>query len=104
MKNWIKKIKSWSIEKKRIFSISIALVLTILIIVFNSGINLLWKDKTQKKNIDTPLNSIQKSFSEIINESKPIFEKAFSSSTFNEIVKQNSQSTSSSSTSTNIVE
>jgi hypothetical protein len=102
--NWLKKIKRWPIEKKRIFAFSGAIFFTILIIIFNSGINVLWKDKTTNKYIDnTPFNSIKESLSEIANETKPILEKAFNSTTSRIIIEQNTQSTSSSSTTPNVV-
>ena len=63
-------IKKWSIEKKRIFSLIVAVVLTILIIVLTSAINLLWKEEVPKKIYDknSPTNTIKDSFSEIFDQ------------------------------------
>ena len=115
MKNLIKKIRSWPIEKKRIFSLSLAVFLTVIVIIFNSAIGLIWKNETKNRsdNANNPFKTIQDSFSEIINIAKPALEKAFSSSTENlsgtstgtgqEIIDQNNLATSSLGTSTNVV-
>lgn len=66
----IEKIKKWPTDKKRFFSISIAVFLTILIIVLNSAVNTVWKENKQKNNSiykNSQIKQIQESFSEIIN-------------------------------------
>ena len=83
-KSIFSKIRKWPIEKKRVFSISMALFLTILIIILNSGLNLIWKDETKNTNVynkNNPINTIQKSFSDILNEAKPALDQIFGSST-----------------------
>jgi predicted PurR-regulated permease PerM len=107
------KIKKWSIKKKRIFAISIALFLTILVIVLNSVINSLWKDEARKNNFsdkNNPITSIKELFTKIINEAKPILGQVFGSSTqdkssgTSQIIDQNNSTSSSFSTTSNIVE
>jgi predicted PurR-regulated permease PerM len=108
------KIKKWPQEKKRIFSISLAIFVTILVIVLNSAINIIWKDdaKIIKPKNDS-LNSLQQSISQIVNEVQPVFDRVFSttsSTTQNittkteEIIEQNNSTSSSFSTTSNIVE
>ena len=77
------KIKRWPIEKKRIFSISVAVFLTILIIVLNSALNLLWKDDIPKVNYaqNETISSMKTSFLDLFNTAAPSLEQAFSSST-----------------------
>ena len=100
--NWLKKLRKWPIDKKRILALSIAAFLTILVIVINAAINIIWKDNTPIKKVDnTPFETIGKSFSDIINGFKPAFDQAFGSST--KISGNNIQSTSSSSTTLNVV-
>jgi hypothetical protein len=109
----INRIKKWSIKKKRIFTISVALFLTILIIFLNSVINSLWKDETKDNNFsgkNNPITSIKESFEKMFEQAKPILEQAFSSSTQNiateteKIIDQNNSTSSSFSTTSNIVE
>ena len=89
-----------------------AVFLTILIIILNSGLNLIWKDDT--KNINTynknnPINTIQESFSQIYNEAKPALDQIFGSSTQNtateteQIIDQTNSTPSSLSTSSDMV-
>jgi predicted PurR-regulated permease PerM len=73
----IEKIKKWPTDKKRIFSISVAVFLTILIIILNSAINIIWKESDQKDNSiykKSQTKQIQESFSEIIDNTKNIFD------------------------------
>jgi predicted PurR-regulated permease PerM len=84
--NWLNKIKRWPMRKKRIFALFLAIFLTILIIVFNSAMNILWKDKT--KNSNNPVSSFKSAFSEIFNGANPILDKAFSSTTQAELSDQ----------------
>ncbi len=78
-------IHGWSIEKKRVFAISSAVFLTILIIVLSFSINSIWKDEVKIVPYDqiNPIKSIQESFSEIENDAKPVLEQVFGSSTEN---------------------
>ena len=101
---FLEKIKSWPIEKKRIFSILLAVFLTILIIVLNSGINLLWKDEVQNKvfNKNSPVNSIKESFSQIFSDVGSVTEQISSSTA--QLIDQIKSASSSFSTSSNIVE
>jgi hypothetical protein len=106
---FIDKIRKWPIEKKRTFSIIAAVFLTILIIVLNSGINLLWKDEAKHNNYsdkNNPINQIQESFAKIFNQVKPVLDQAFSSSTQNtpQVINQNNSGTSSFGTTSNIIE
>ncbi|MFH1454767.1 MAG: hypothetical protein ABIF22_00340 [bacterium] len=115
---FIDKARKWPVEKKRMFSIVLAIFFTFLIIIFNSGINLIWKDETQNITFSKngPINSIQKSFSEILNKAKPMLEQVFSSSTeassimsgqtegTGEIIDQTNSTSSSFSTTSNVVE
>ena len=81
--NWLNKIRKWPIEKKRIFSISVAVFLTIIIIILNYGLNLVWRDESNNI-VDTqnnPIDTIQDSLSKIVDQAKPILDQAFSSST-----------------------
>ena len=111
--NLISRIRKWPIEKKRIFSILVAVFLTILIIVLNSALNIIWKDETKNiplNNKNSPINTIQESFSKIFSEAKPILDQAFGSSTSGqlnqtgEIIDQINSTSSSFSTTSNIVE
>ena len=97
---FIDKIRKWPAKKKRIFSISLAIFLTFLILILNSAINLIWKDEVKVK--DNSLYSLKESISEIVNQSKPLIDQTISSST--EIIDQINSASSSTSTSTNIVE
>ena len=102
----INKIKKWPIEKKRIFSISVALFFTILIIILGFNVSSVWKDEATNTNLnkDNLINSIQKSISEIFDKAKPILDQAFSSSTQKEEETGQINSISSSfSTTSNIV-
>lgn len=101
--NFIKGIKSWPIEKKRIFSVSVALILTILIIVLNSGINLLWGDKKTNNISDknNPVNTLSESFSKIFNDFQSVTKQISSSTTI--IMDQINSTSSSLSTGTNVV-
>ena len=96
--NWLKIIRKWPIEKKRIFSISVAVFLTILIIVLNSAINIIWKDDVPKNNYvqKEAINSIKESFSDILNTAAPALEQVFGSTT--EIIDQIKLASTSSST------
>lgn len=94
-------------EKKRIFSISLAIFFTILILIFNYSLNLIWKE--EKNNIriydkNSPINTIQESFSKIFSNAKPVLEQVFSSSTKDKIIDQINLASSSFSTISNIVE
>lgn len=100
-------IKGWPIEKKRTFSLSLALFFTILIIILNSAFNLVWKDDVKKINYvqDNAISSMKKSFSEILNTTKPAIDRIFSSSSqVSEIVDQINSTSSSFSTSANVVQ
>lgn len=100
------KIRKWSIEKKRIFAISTALFITILVIFLNSIINTVWPDNSKKVNLagkNNPITSLQESFSKIFDEAQPILEKAFGSST-QQLIDQDISTSSSFSTTSNIVE
>ncbi|MFA5651852.1 MAG: hypothetical protein WC933_00615 [Candidatus Paceibacterota bacterium] len=98
---FLEKIKGWPIEKKRIFSILLAVFLTILIIVLNSGINLLWKDEAQNKvfNKNSPINSIKESFSQIFGDVESIAKQVSSSTA--QLIDQIKSASSSFSTSSN---
>jgi predicted PurR-regulated permease PerM len=111
--NLLSKIKKWPIERKRTLAISLALFLTIIVIVINSLINSIWPDNSKKANLsgnNNPLKSLEESFSKIFEQAKPILDRAFSSSTQNTatdtslIIDQNNSTSSSLSTSSNIVE
>lgn len=106
-------IKKWPIEKKRIFSISVAIFLTILIIILNSALNLIWKEEVPRNKLldkNSPINTMQESFSRIFEEAKPALEQIFGTSSDNigeqgaEIVDQINTATTSFSTTSNIVE
>lgn len=109
---FLEKIRKWPIEKKRIFSISIAIFFTILVIILNSGINIIWKDETKNTAFDknNPINLLQDSISKIYNEAKPVLDQVFGSSTndsssqTDKIVDQTNSTSSSFSTTSNIVE
>ncbi len=82
--NFINRIREWPIEKKRTFSIVLAIFLTLLIIILNFSINFVWKDETKENiliNSNSPINSLQQSFSKIWNEAQPAFNNIFSTST-----------------------
>ncbi len=111
MSNIIRKIRRWPTEKRRIFSILLAIFLTIFIIILNSGINLIWKDDAKNNDFmkNNAINSIQESLSGIINEAKPAFDNIFGSSTnksatgTEEIIDQSNATSSSFSTTSNVV-
>ena len=102
--NWLKKIKSWPIEKKRIFAFSVAVFLTILVIVFNSALNLIWKSEVSNKVASqiSPISTIEESFSELFSEASPVLSRAISSSS--EIINQINSTTSSLTATTSVVE
>lgn len=110
MNNIINRIRKWPIERKRIFSVLLAVFLTVLIIIFNFSFNSIWKDNTKNTFINNnSINKIQKSFSEIIDESTPILEQIFSTSSqetiteTDKIIDQINSASSSLSTSSNVV-
>lgn len=93
--DWLKKIKKWSAEKKRIFALCVAIFLTILVLVLNSAISSLWKGKITNKYVDnSPFTSIKESFSEMFSKEKPLLMQALSSST--QAIKQTNQQASTS--------
>lgn len=96
---FFKRIKSWSIEKKRFFSISCAIFLTIIIIILNAKVNTVWKKDNIKNN---SVDNIQNSVLEIVNQAKPLFDQAMSSTT--EIIDQSKGTSSTSTATTSIVE
>lgn len=113
---YLDNIKKLPIGEKRTFSFLVAGFLTVLIIVFNYGISFLWKDEV-KDNYMVSKNEAIDSFKESFDKSFSILtsalERNFTSSGtnqqiasgLNELVDQmSSTSTSSSSTSSNIVE
>ena len=111
--NFLSEIKKWPIEKKRIFSISVAVFLTILIIILNSALNLIWKEEVPRNKLldkNGPINTMQESFSKIFEEAKPALEQIFGTSTDSisgqggEIVDQINTATTSFSTTSNVVE
>ena len=112
LKKIVKTIRGWSIERKRVFAISLTAFLTILIIILSLAINSIGKDETKiiPYNQTDTIKSIKESFTKIIDEVKPILNKAFSSSTKNiasgteQIIDQNNSTSSSVSSSSNIVE
>jgi len=106
------KIKKWPIERKRVFAISLTVFLTILIIILSLVINSIGKDGTKiiPYNQTDPIKSIKESFTQIINEAKPILNQVFSSSTKNtasgteQIIDQNNSASSSLISTSSIVE
>ena len=80
---FLNKIRKWSIENKRIFSILMALFLTILIIVLNLGINSFWKKDTPKTNYaqTEAIDSMQKSFQKIFEQTQPALDQLLGIST-----------------------
>ncbi|MFH0755182.1 MAG: hypothetical protein V1910_00750 [bacterium] len=74
-------IKKWSDKRKNFFSFLLALFFTILIIILNSNINLIWKkDEIQNKNFTkNSTNSTQEPFSKVLNEAKPLLDQFFNS-------------------------
>ncbi len=100
---FLDQIKEWSVRKKKIFSITLAVFFTVLIIILNSGINLIWKDETQNRNsaANNPINSIEESFSKIFNQIKPVLDQTFSGSTTEKIIDQINSASSSFSTTSN---
>lgn len=98
-------VRKWPLERKRVFSISVAIFLTILIIILNSVINLVWKD--EPKDIiytkNNPVDTVQESLSKFFNEAKPILDQAFSSSSQYKIIDQINSTSSSFSTTSNVV-
>jgi predicted PurR-regulated permease PerM len=101
--NFIKKIRSWPIKKKRAFSISVALFITILIIIFNTAINLIWENEVEVKTNNSFI-SVAKSFSKIFEEAEPIFNKIINNSRNSDIINQTNSTSSIFSTTSNIVE
>ena len=97
------KIKKWPVEKKRKFSFFAAIILTILIIVLNSAINVVWKDETQNNFFSkySPIQSTKESIMKVLNQFGPSIESAISSTS--ELIKQNTSTTSGFSTTTNVV-
>ena len=105
------KIKKWPAERKRFFSLFLALFLTVLIIILNIFINSIWVSKNgvnlgKNNGIDT----IKESFSNIIDQNKPILDQALNSfknampTTTDEAVDQINSASSSFATSSDIVE
>ena len=104
--NFVNKIKKLSFETKRMLAIILAILLTIIIIILNSTVGYLWKDDSvgDVKSKNDPIKSIQESVSQIINSAKPIIDEAFSSTTKEKIMQQINSASSSTSTTTNVVE
>ena len=104
--NFVNKIKKLSFETKRTLAIILAILLTIIIIILNSTVGYLWKDDSvgDVKSKNDPIKSIQESVSQIINSAKPIIDEAFSSTTKEKIMEQINSASSSTSTTTNVVE
>ena len=108
----VNQIKKLSFEQKRILAISVAVLLTVIIIIINSLINSVWKDDSvgAVKSKNDQIKSLQQSVSEIINQAKPIIDQTFGSSTQNtasgteQIIGQNNSTSSSVSSSSNIVQ
>ena len=102
--NLISRIRNWPIEKKKFFSILIAIVLTILIVVLNMYFNSIWQDETPKTNYlqENAINSMQKSFSNVLNEIQPTINHAISSST--QLLDEIKSASSSVSSSSNVVQ
>ena len=107
------KIKNWPIEKKRIFSISVAIFLTVLIIGINYGLGLIWnveKSVNAYADKENPINKLAESFQKNLDIVQPVLDKAFSDksiwvgTTTEELINELSSSTNSSSTTSNIVE
>jgi len=102
--NLINKIRKWPIEKKRLLSLSLAIFFTVLVIVLNSGLNLIWKSNTKIVNYEQEkaINVMQESFSQIFKTAQPVIERAIGSST--EIIDQINSASSSFSTTSSVVE
>ena len=109
---FLEKLKKWPIGKKRIFSVSLALFLTVFIIIVNFGINSVWVDDVKYEGIikNNSIDSLQESLKQIINQARPVLDQTFGSSTASTSAQNGTttyqiNSTSSSfSTGTNIVE
>ncbi len=95
--NFINEIKKWPLQKKRNFSLFLAILLTVLVIILNFALNAVWsekKDDIPRKNAQ--FESMKNSFSEIFDQAGSALEQTFSSST--EIIEQIKLASTSSST------
>ena len=108
---FLDKVKNWPIEKKRIFSISVAILITVLVIGINYGVGRLWYEE-KPENVyadkENPINKLAEEFQKNLDVVQPVLDKAFSdksvwvSTTTEELINQISSS--SSSTTLNVVE
>jgi predicted PurR-regulated permease PerM len=90
----LNRIRKWPDERKRNFSLMIAILLTILIIVFNVAVNMLWKDNVPKKNYQKePFSEMKESFSQAFSSSESMIQQASSNTA--QIVSQLSTTSSS---------
>lgn len=105
-------VKKWPIEKKRNFSIIVAVFLTLLIIGINYSVNLVWHDDETVNTYaekDNPINKLSEEFKKNLDIVQPALDKAFTdmqSPTTTAAAEKfiNSMASSSLSTSSNVVE
>lgn len=109
---YLDEVKTWPIEKKRKFSIALAVFLTILIIGINYGVGLFWKEEKKESpfaNKNNPIKELSESFKKNLEIIQPVVDRAFTDKTVwvgtttEELLNQMSSTSASSSTSTNIV-
>jgi len=102
--NFLEKMKKWPIDKKRIFSLSLAIFITVLILIISLKINSIGKFESQGINNiqNNPISSLQESFSQIFNEAKPMLDQVIGSSS--QLIEQINSTSSSFSSSSNVVE
>lgn len=111
-RGFLKLVMGWPIEKKRIFSISVAIFLTVLVIGINYGVGLVWYEE-KPVNVyadkENPINKLSEAFKKNLDIVQPTLDKAFSdksvwvSTTTEELINEISSSTASTSTSLNVV-
>lgn len=108
----LEKVKNWPIEKKRNFSIIVAVFLTLLVIGINYSVNIFWPDD-KPVNVyeaqNNPINKLAESFKKNLDIVQPTIDKAFAdmqspstTAATEQFIK--SISSSSLSTSSNVVE
>src|SRR6187455_1265033 len=109
---YLDEIKKWPIEKKRNFSIIVAVFLTLLIVGLNYGVGLVWKEPVRESIFsgeNNPINKLSESFKRNLEIIQPMLDKAFGtnsvlmSSTTKSLLEDMASTTSSSSTSSNVV-
>jgi len=76
------RIKKWPLGTKRFFALSMALIITLLVIYINIVVHSFWPDESKVAPVqqENPVNSISNSLGQLVNQIGPILDRAISSS------------------------